>query len=62
MQAIDKFKTCFPFWADKIVKWTPNKDTTVRVELEGKIFFVFTYIDERTWKLETMRSYVNGLK
>ena len=55
MNAVERFKQVFPEWGEKIVKWTPNKDGCIRIELEGKRFFIFTYIDDRTWKLETVR-------
>ena len=42
--AIERFKEVFPEWGNRIVKWTPNKDGCIRVELEGKKFFIFTYI------------------
>lgn len=54
---IDKFIQVFPFWEPHIVKWTPHKDGTLKVELTDKRFFIFTYWDERTWRLETVRSY-----
>ena len=53
--AVDRFAQVFPEWGKQIVKWTPNKDGCVRIELEDKRFFIFTYMDERTWKLETVR-------
>ena len=52
---IEKFKAVFPNWANEIVKWTPNGDGCMKVELTGKRFFIFTYVDERTWRLETIR-------
>lgn len=52
---IEKFKSAFPSWANDIVKWTPEKNGCIKVELTGKRFYVFTYVDERTWRLETVR-------
>ena len=54
---IDKFIQVFPQWEPQIVKWTPHKDGTLKVELTDKRFFIFTYWDDRTWRLETVRSY-----
>lgn len=52
---IEKFKAVFPNWADELVKWTPNSNGCIKVELTGKRFFIFTYVDDRTWRLETIR-------
>lgn len=60
--ALDRFKEVFPEWSQQIVKWTPNKDGCIKIELEGKRFFIFTYVDERTWKLETVRMNVKEAK
>jgi hypothetical protein len=50
------FIKVFPQWTDEVVTWTPNKDGSIRVELTGKRFFIFSYWDERTWRLETVRA------
>lgn len=52
---IMRFKQVFPYWAADIVKWTPNKDGSMRIELTEKRFLIFTYVDDPTWKLETVR-------
>lgn len=52
---LQKFKEVFPFWVEDIRLWKLNKDDTIQVELSGKRFFVFTYIDEHTWRIETVR-------
>lgn len=53
--ALIRFKTLFPNYSESIVKWTPEKDGSIRIELTEKRFFVFHYIDDRTWKLESLR-------
>ena len=50
-----KFKSVFPQWAEEIVKWTPEKNGCIKVELTGKRFFIFTYVDDLTWRMETVR-------
>lgn len=57
---IDRFKAVFPYWANEIVKWTPERNGCVKVELTGKRFFIFTYVDERTWRVETIRMSKKG--
>ena len=57
MDAIDRFKSVFPQWASEIVNWTPAGHGPIEVELTNKRFFVFTYVSERTWRLETVRSF-----
>lgn len=54
---LEHFKATFPMWKDRIVGWTPNKDGSIKVELSEKIFYVFTYSDDHTWRLETVRMY-----
>ena len=53
--ALARFKCIFPQFAGDIVKWTPNKDGSIRVELTGKRFFIFHYVDDRTWCLMSQR-------
>lgn len=55
-----KFKSVFPQWAEEIVKWTPDKNGCIKVELTGKRFFIFTYADDLTWRLETVRMSKKG--
>ena len=56
-EALNRFKQVFPMWADEVTMWTPNKNGSVKLELTGKRFFIFTYADDRTWRLETIRMY-----
>lgn len=58
-EAVNRFCAIFPMWANHIVKWTPNKDGSVKIELTGKQFFIFTYADDHTWRLETVRMHKN---
>jgi len=58
--ALEKFKVVFPWWVDDICVWKVNSDKSIQVELEGKRFFVFTYVDEHTWRLETVRMSKRG--
>ncbi len=54
-QILKRFKEVFPMWANDIVKYTPEKNNVILVELTGKRFYYFQYIDDRTWKTETVR-------
>lgn len=56
-ELLKRFQELFPMWKDDIVKWTPNKDGTVKIELSGKRFLIFSYWGDRSWRLETVRSY-----
>ena len=58
--AIQLFKKIFPCWENSITKWAPQKDGSVRIELSGQVFFIVSVIDERTWRLETVRSWLKG--
>lgn len=53
--ALQKFQNLFSNYASDIVRWTPYKDGSLKIELTQKRFFVFLYLDERTWKLESLR-------
>lgn len=55
-----KFKSVFPQLGEEIVKWTPDKNGCIKVELTGKRFFIFTYVDDLTWRLETVRMSKKG--
>ena len=59
---LEKFKECFPCWADDIIMYKQNKDGSIKVELKGKRFYVFTYKDDRTMRCETVRSYEKSLE
>lgn len=56
---LQKFKVCFPLWADEVVMYKPLKghEHAIKIELTGKRFYIFTYTDDRTIRLETIRSY-----
>jgi hypothetical protein len=52
---LERFKQVFPMWADDIVSYTPGKDNWIKVELTGKRFYFFKFINNLTWKLESVR-------
>lgn len=54
---LERFKQVFPVWADDIESYTLQKDDTLKVELNGKRFYIFTYVNDVTWKLESVRMY-----
>lgn len=57
---LEKFKQSFPMWADSIVMYKQNRDGSLKIELTGKRFYIFTYTDDKTMRLETVRSYEKG--
>ena len=54
---VEKFKETFPQWADQIVKWTPNKDDSVKIELKNRKFYIFTCENDGSIRLESVRQY-----
>ena len=50
-----RLKELFPDIYARATKWTPNKDGSIKLELEKHKFVIFTCSDERMWRLESVR-------
>lgn len=57
-----KFTSLFPEYAgNKVDCWFPNGKNSVRVRHKDKREFIFTYMSEKDWKLETLDSHIKAL-
>lgn len=56
------FKDLIPFYAEKTEEWFPCGRNAIRVRLHGGDQFIFSVIDQRTWRLESMDYYINSMK
>lgn len=57
------FKKLFPLYAEASTEWFTNGKGSIRVRLlNPRQDFVFTYINNKEWKFETIDSYLKTLK
>lgn len=57
------FKLYFPQFADGNAEmWFPNGKDSIRVRMKDKREVIFTCGGKDNWKLETMKSFINGRK
>lgn len=54
---LDYFKQLFPQYADQMTGWSPNGKNTIKIRLNGRQDFMFTYISKNNWRFETAGSY-----
>lgn len=61
---IDKFfRSLFPAYYNSVEVWFPNGKNSIRVRLRGlPDEFIFTYINDKEWKFETVGNYLNDIK
>lgn len=68
VQIYKKFEMLFPSIAAKCSIWFQNGKNSIRIRLDndsnlGKSDLIFTFIDEKHWKLETIYDFIeNTLK
>lgn len=52
------FKIHFPQHIDEVDSWNPHdKDSIFIKRVDGRDF-MFTYVDKKHWRLETLKSYI----
>lgn len=57
------FKVAFATAAEVIRCWFPNGKNSIRVRFyNGQPDLVFTYKNKKTWKIETVDSYLESIK
>lgn len=44
-----------------VIEWYPNGLNSIRVRTK-ETDYVFTFVSEENWKLETVESYISGMK
>ena len=52
------FKTLMPFYGDKTVGWFPHGYNKIRVQLNTKEEFIFSWFKDGSWRFETLKSYL----
>lgn len=57
-----QFQELFPRESKFVEMWFPNGKHSIRVRLTTKQEFIFTYNDKANWRLETIDSYIEGMK
>jgi hypothetical protein len=55
------FKTLFPLYMEKVTEYFPNGKNSIRVRI-GELHqdFIFTFINPKEWKFETVDSFINN--
>jgi hypothetical protein len=56
------FKELFPQYAEKSKMWVPNGRSCIRVKMDNKSEFIFTYEGNGHWSLETVGCYIDRIK
>ena len=57
-----KFKERFDPDANVVECWFPNGKNSVRIRLKEGGDIIFTYKSKKVWKVETVDSYLEGIK
>ena len=55
------FEETFPLYAQKTTEWFPNGRNSIRVRLDDKSEYVFTYKDVKA-QLETLDEFINTMR
>lgn len=58
-EVLSQFQTHFPQYKKNIDCWFPNGKDRVRVRLRNRTELVFTFHDEKDWRLETVASFID---
>ncbi len=48
------FNRMFPGWRGSTDAWFPYGNSMIKIRLNNKMEFIFTYFNENNWKLETL--------
>lgn len=59
---MDIFCARFPSFKNDIVSYSEAGKNAVRIVMKDKYMLVFTYTDEQTWMLETLKNYAQRTK
>lgn len=58
-----QFESYFPRYAkDYVEAWFPNGHNCVRIRQKNHQEFIFTFNDRQSWRFETVKSFVDGIK
>lgn len=53
----ETFNKMFHGWRGMSEFWYPYGNSTIKIRMKNRAEYVFTYFDERHWKLETIESF-----
>lgn len=57
------FERVLPLYAGENAEvWFPNEKNSIRIRGANKQDYVFTYNDDRTWRFETLKSFMQSMK
>ena len=56
------FITLFPQHIQQDNVWYPNGKNSIRIKESNGRELIFTYTNETDWRLETMKSFMRGMK
>lgn len=57
-----RFALCFPDYAGNRVEcWFPNGKNSIRIRQNNKQEFIFTFLNDKEWRFETIDSYLRAL-
>lgn len=56
-ELLEDFKRLCPNLANDIAGWGVGEENAIRINLEDKRMFVFTYNSDDEWSLETLKKY-----
>ena len=58
---LDNFKIIFPHYAGSIDVWFPSGKDKIRVRLSNGHEFIFSYMNESDWCLETVDRFIKHM-
>lgn len=53
-KVFEYFNRMFPGWRGSTEAWFPYGNSMIKIRLNNKMEFIFTYFSENNWKLETL--------
>lgn len=57
-----RFALYFPDYAGNLVEcWFPNGKNSIRIRQKNKQEFIFTFLNDKEWRFETIDSYLRAL-
>lgn len=56
-----RFKTCFPWYAERVDEWFQNGKNSIRVRKRGGMELIFTFNSDKDWCLESVESFIHKL-
>jgi hypothetical protein len=59
---LTKFMEIYPISYEEIECWFPNGKNSIRVRLKGNDDLILTYISKKKWKIESVDSWLDGLR